>query len=228
METSSDQATDGQTVLALARSRVLAEAAGVATVVESLDESFLTAARLIYGCSGKVFVTGSGTSGTIARRMAHLFSVSGTPSVFLPAMDALHGTLGVVTEGDLLIVISKGGGSVELNDLAVRAKDRGAGIVAVTCRLDTPLTAVADLVLVAGADESLDLGGMIAMGSTLAHAALGDALAVVLMRARDHSWATVHHLHPGGAVGAKTELPEAAPALTLQPLALSDLRAPSR
>lgn len=220
--------TDGDAVLDLARSRIAAEAAGVAAVGAGLDDSFITAARLIYGCAGKLFVSGSGTSGTIARRMAHLFAVSGTPAIFLPAMDALHGTLGVVTEGDLVIVISKGGGSAEINDLVTRSQDRGAGVIAIACKRDTPLTERADLTLIAGDDESVDLGGMIAMGSTLAHAVLGDALATVLMHARGYSWAHVHHTHPGGAVGARTELPEAVSGVALEPLPLAEYRAGTR
>lgn len=216
--------TDYSAILEVARARVVAEAAGVEDVARGLGETFVLAARLLYGCRGKIFVSGSGTSGTIARRMAHLFSVTGTPSVFLPPVDALHGTLGAVVEGDLLIVISKGGGSKEINDLVTRCQARGAGVIAFTCRSETRLTECADLSLVVDADESLDLGGLVAMGSTLTHAVLGDALATVLMHARGYSWGKVHHSHPGGAVGALTELPPPVDPLHLDPLTLLDYR----
>lgn len=220
--------TDVSAVLDVARTRIAAEAAGVARVEEQLGDSFVLAARLLFGCRGKVFVSGSGTSGTIARRMAHLFAVTGTPSIFLPAMDALHGTLGAATEGDLLIVISKGGGSDEINDLVTRCKDRGAGAIAITCTNGTRLTDNADLALVVDIADDLDLGGLVAMGSTLAHAVLGDALATVLMRAREYSWESVHHSHPGGAVGALTDLPAPVDRVTLEPLSLADYRAGER
>ncbi len=215
---------DEQAVLTLARERIATEGSGVSAVGDELDGSFVTAARLLYGCTGKVFVSGSGTSGTVARRMAHIFAVTGTPAIYLPPMDALHGTLGVVTKGDIVVVISKGGGSDEINDLVQRAKDRGAGVIALTCTPDTPMTRKADLTVVAGRTPGVDLGGMIAMGSTLAHGAWGDAMATVLMSARGYAWEKVHHTHPGGAVGAKTTLPTAVLRLALEPLSLAALR----
>lgn len=217
--------TDIEGLLRTAKERITAEAAGVAAVADELDDASVAAARLLFGCRGKVFVSGSGTSGTIARRMAHIFAVTGTPSIYLPPMDALHGTLGVVTEEDILIVISKGGGSDEINELISRAQDRGAGVIALTVTPGTPMTEKADLTVTVGGSPELDLGGMIAMGSTLAHAIWGDAMATVLMRARGYSWEKVHHTHPGGAVGAKTALPEALEPLSLEPLDLTSLRA---
>ncbi|MBK7822683.1 MAG: SIS domain-containing protein [Tessaracoccus sp.] len=217
--------TDAEGILAAAKERIAAESAGVSAVADELDETFLTAARLLYGCRGKVFVSGSGTSGTVARRMAHLLAVSGTPAIFLPAMDALHGTLGVVTEGDIVIVISKGGGSTEINDLVTRSQDRGAGVIALTCTSGTPLTGNADLAVVVGTAPEADLGGMIAMGSTLAHGVWGDALASVLMKVRGYEWAKVHHTHPGGAVGAQTTLPKPVDRLELDPLSIDEYRA---
>ncbi|OCL30916.1 hypothetical protein BCR15_10670 [Tessaracoccus lapidicaptus] len=216
--------TEHDGILAVARERIALEANGIAMLADELDESTVTAARLILGCTGKLFVSGSGTSGTIARRMAHIFAVTGTPAIFLPAMDALHGTLGVVTTGDILIVISKGGGSDEINDLVTRAQDRGAAVIALTVTPDTPMTRKADLTVVAGRTPDVDLGGMIAMGSTLIHAAWGDAVATVLMQARGYSWGAVHHTHPGGAVGAQTSLPEALPGVRLEPLSIDALR----
>jgi len=217
--------TDEQHLLDAARGRVRAEAAGISHVADELGDSFLTAARLLFGCRGKIFVAGSGTSGTVARRMAHIFAVTGSPAIFLPPMDALHGTLGVVTEGDIVIVISKGGGSAEINDLITRAQERGAGVIALTCTPETPMTEKADLTVIAGNEGGVDLGGMIAMGSTLAHGAWGDAMATVLMSARGYSWEKVHHTHPGGAVGAQTTLPVPVQPLDLQPLSLEELRA---
>jgi len=216
--------TDHEGVLRVAREQIAHEAAGMAALQDELDDSTVTATRLLLGCRGKVFVSGSGTSGTIARRMAHIFAVTGTPAIFLPPMDALHGTLGVVTEGDIVIAISKGGGSDEINELVIRAQDRGAGVIALTVTPDTPMTNRADLTIVAGGAPDLDLGGMIAMGSTLVHSAWGDAVATVLMQARGYSWGAVHHTHPGGAVGARTALPDALPPLDLQPLSLEELR----
>lgn len=217
--------TDSEELLRAARERIAVEAEGIAAVGDELDEASVTAARLLFGCRGKVFVSGSGTSGTVARRMAHIFAVTGTPAIYLPPMDALHGTLGVVTGGDIVIVISKGGGSDEINELITRAQERGAGVIALTVTPDTPMTRNADLTVTVGRAPDLDLGGMIAMGTTLAHAIWGDAMATVLMQARGYSWEKVHHTHPGGAVGAKTEMPDALARLRIDPLAVEELRA---
>ena len=93
--------TDFQT---LARERIALEAHAIEAVADVFDEATEAIITLLLQCEGKVFVTGSGTSGTIARRMAHLFSVSGTPSLYLQPSDALHGTMGALRSGDVLIV----------------------------------------------------------------------------------------------------------------------------
>jgi arabinose-5-phosphate isomerase len=123
-------------------------------------------------------------------------------------MDALHGSLGAVTRTDVVIAISKLGGSAELNDFARRAQERGARILSLTSRADSVLGRLADVsVRIAPADEA-DPGGVIAMGSTLAVSAWGDALAVTLMRLSGYSWSQVLSSHPAGAVGQITDTPE--------------------
>lgn len=209
--------------LEIIRDRVRNEAQAVAKISDYLDETFVLTARYLYGCQGKVFVAGSGTSGTVARRMAHLFSVSGTPSVFMQPMDALHGSLGAITDKDIVIVISKGGGSSEINDLALRCKGLGAGVVALTCTAGTPLCEIADISVVTPFAPDADMGGVLAMGSTLAHGAWGDAMACLLMHARGYSWQTVLYSHPGGAVGARTDTPDEVSRIKLTPLTRSEL-----
>ncbi|WP_129336332.1 KpsF/GutQ family sugar-phosphate isomerase [Cellulomonas endophytica] len=195
-------------LLEAARERVRAEGAGVSAVADQLDETFLEVVDLLHACTGKVFVTGSGTSGAVARRMAHLLAVCGTPSVFLPAMDALHGTMGAVTDGDVLVLISRGGESDELVDLGRRVKERGASVVALTAAPASTMAGIADVVAVVSSANDVDPGNVIAMGSTLVAGVWGDALAYVLMRLRGYGWDRVLHTHPAGAVGHLTDLPE--------------------
>jgi D-arabinose 5-phosphate isomerase GutQ len=203
----------GVSALDAARDLVRREGRGVMEVADHLDDTFLAAIDLLTACTGKVFVTGSGTSGAIARRMAHLLAVCGTPSVFLPAMDALHGTMGAVVRGDVLITISRGGESTELNDLSTRVQQRGVPVLAITAAKDSTLGTLADLTVVLDVAEEVDPGGVIAMGSTLVAAVWGDALAYVLMRARGYGWDEVLFTHPAGAVGQIHDLPEALPGL---------------
>ncbi|GCD20195.1 hypothetical protein CTKZ_17570 [Cellulomonas algicola] len=208
--------TSAAATLQTARDIVRREGQGVADVADQLDESFVAAVELVGRVTGKVFVTGSGTSGAVARRMAHLLSVCGTPAVFLPGMDALHGTMGAVVSGDLLITISRGGESDELNDLSRRVQQRGVPVIALTASPTSTLGTLADLTAVIDAGPEVDPGGVIAMGSTLATAAWGDALAAVLMQIRGYGWEQVLFTHPAGAVGRIEELPEALPSLAAE------------
>jgi D-arabinose 5-phosphate isomerase GutQ len=198
-----------------ARDAIRREAAGVLSVADQLDDSFPTVVRMLLECRGKVFVAGSGTSGAIARRMAHLLSVCGTPAVFIQPADALHGTMGAVAEGDLLIAISRGGGTAEINDLARRVRDRGAPVIALTAEPGSEFGQIADVVVRLTTPPGSDPGEVIAMGSTLVTAAWGDALAYVLMRLRGYGWDKVLHTHPSGAVGAISEPPPELGSLSL-------------
>ncbi|WP_062072441.1 KpsF/GutQ family sugar-phosphate isomerase [Demequina sediminicola] len=179
---------------------IRSEAEAVAYVADQVGDDFFALVDQIMATPGKVIVSGAGTSGTIARRLAHLLNVSGTPAFYQNPSDALHGSLAVANENDLLIALSKGGDSTELVEFVSRVKDRGTFAVALTGQPASPLASSCDLVVRVSSDTA-DLGGIIAMGSTLATAAWGDALAVVLMSRRGYTWDRVLHSHPGGAVG---------------------------
>nr|WP_277816676.1 SIS domain-containing protein [Microbacterium aquimaris] len=159
-------------------------------------------------CTGKVFVTGSGTSGATARRMAHLLAVCGTPSTFIHPMDALHGTMGALAAGDVLISISRGGESAEINDFSTRAQRRSVSVVALTAEPESTLGRLADVTVTLITEGEGDPGGVIAMGSTLVTSVWGDALANILMRRRGYGWDQVLETHPAGAVGQITDLPD--------------------
>ncbi|MDQ4501282.1 SIS domain-containing protein [Sinomonas sp. ASV322] len=195
-------------VVEAARSFITAEGSAVLDIAEQVDESFVKTASLILNCTGKVVVTGAGTSGFIARRAAHLLSVSGTPAFFLNPTDGLHGSMGALRADDVMIALSKGGNSAEVNDLVERVQGEGVDVVALTSTPGSRLAQLADIPILLRPFPAADPGGLIAMGSTLAHSAWLDALALVLMRARQYSWTKVHYTHPGGAVGRLAKLPE--------------------
>ena len=195
-------------LLDAARLVVRNEGAAVSSVADQIDETFIQVVELLELCTGKVFVTGSGTSGAVARRMAHLLAVCGTPSTFIHPMDALHGTMGALAPGDVLISISRGGESSEINDFSTRAKRRSVKVVAITAAPESSLGRLADLTVTLTTPGDGDPGGVIAMGSTLVTAVWGDALANILMRRREFGWDQVLEIHPAGAVGLITELPQ--------------------
>ena len=189
--------------LEVARSLVRAEAQLLAEVEPLVDERLLAVAQLILSRPGKVVPTGVGTSGEVARRMAHLLSVAGTPSLFQHPTDGIHGGLGAVTKDDVVIAISKGGRSGELNEYVHRVRTLGAGVVVLTASPRSPLAEQAHVAVEIPAPDWADPAGIIAMGSSLAVAAWGDALAVVLKDLRGYGWEKVLFAHPGGAVGAR-------------------------
>lgn len=202
-------------ILGVARARLRAEAEAVLALADAVDDAFVETAALLRACTGKVFVGGSGTSGTVARRMAHILSVTGTPALFLSPMDGLHGASGAITADDAVLLISNGGASTEVVQLAEIARGRGATVIALTRGHETPLARVADHSAVVAVDPAADIGGVVATGITVAQSAWGDALAEVLMRGRGYTWREFMTTHPAGAVGGLENLPADAPRLIL-------------
>ena len=190
-------------MLELARAVVRRESAAVAAIAAQLDRSFVCAAQMLLACQGHVLVAGAGTSHPVAARLAHLLSCCGTPALFIHPGDSQHGLSGAVSGHDVLIAISKGGETAEVNHLARIARRRGAAIVALTEKPDSTLGRMSDVVLQVQAPPDVDPYGMIATGSSLVNAALGDALCVVLLQLRGYSKEDFGLTHPGGAVGRK-------------------------
>ncbi|HEY0792445.1 MAG TPA: SIS domain-containing protein [Chthoniobacterales bacterium] len=188
-------------LLERARQVVADESAAVLSAADSIDEKFVAVAQLLLSCSGKILITGSGTSGAVARRAAHLFSVGGTPSFYLSPDEGLHGGLGVLRQNDLIIAISKGGASAELNLFCRRGRVLSAALIAITAAPASELAQLADHVLELHLPTNADLGAVVATGSSLACAALLDALVEVTRAARGYSWSDLLFTHPSGAVG---------------------------
>jgi D-arabinose 5-phosphate isomerase GutQ len=190
-------------LLARARQVIAGEAQAVGALADQLDERLVQVVDLLLRCRGHVLVTGAGTSQAIARRFAHLLSCSGTPALAIDAGDGLHGGAGAITPDDLVFVISKGGQSAEINQLAQIARQRGATVVVQTEAPESPLGQMSDAVLPVRASAAVDPYGMIATGSSLVNAAAGDVLCVLLLELRGYSLADFGQTHPGGAVGQR-------------------------
>jgi len=188
-------------LLERARDVVRADAAAVLAAVDGIDESFLAVAEALIACQGKVLVTGSGTSGAVASRAAHLLSVGGTPAFHLPPADGLHGGLGVLRPEDMVVALSKGGSSAELNEFCQRARTLCGKLIVITAAPDSALARMADHVITLTLPINADLGAVVATGSSLAMAAVIDALVEVGRTARGYSWERLLFTHPSGAVG---------------------------
>ncbi len=168
-------------ILDLAAETIRAESRAVDSITAQLDEKFVAAARSLLECDGHVLVTGSGTSRAVGERLAHLLSCCGTPSLFIHPGDSQHGLAGALRPQDLLIALSKGGETAEVNYLAGIARQRGAKVIGLTEKPDSTLGRMSDICLVVKAPECPDPFGMIATGSSLVNAAFGDALCVALL-----------------------------------------------
>lgn len=169
------------------------------------QDVFANVATLFAEGKGKVLVTGSGTSGAVAHRTAHLLSVGGTPSFYLSPGDGLHGGLGALTSEDVILAFSKGGNSEELNDFCRRGRTLCNNLVVVTANPESELSQNADYVLTIPLEKDCDLGGVIATGCTLSFSALTDVLVEITRRIRGYQWESFFYTHPAGAVGKYAE-----------------------
>ena len=179
------------------------ESEAIAGLVERLDARFEKAVDILYGCKGRAVVTGLGKSGLIGRKVAATFSSMGTPSLFLHAADALHGDLGMLAAGDVLVAISSSGETQELVDLIEPAKRLGIPLITLTARANSPLGMASDVVLDISVKEEACVLNLAPTSSTAAALAMGDALAVVLAERRDFQEHDFAALHPGGRLGKK-------------------------
>jgi arabinose-5-phosphate isomerase len=181
----------------------MVEAEAIAGLGERLDWQFEKAVDLIYRCKGRVVVTGLGKSGLIGRKISATLSSMGTPSVFLHAADALHGDLGMLTEGDVLVAISSSGETQELVDLIEPAKRLGIALISLTAKPNSPLGGASEVVLDISVKEEACTLNLAPTSSTAAALAMGDALAVVVAERRDFQEHDFAALHPGGRLGKK-------------------------
>jgi arabinose-5-phosphate isomerase len=187
--------------LAYAREVLTAERVALQGVEARLDASFSEAVSWLLACTGRVVVTGMGKSGFIAQKLSATFASTGTPSLYLHPAEALHGDLGRVVVGDLVVALSNSGVTDELLRLMPAVRSMGVRVIALTGELDSPLGQKADLSLHIGpVDEACPMG-LAPTASTLALLALGDALAMTVLNNRSFSSDQYARLHPAGALG---------------------------
>ncbi len=188
-----------KTLLEQAKRLLSAESAAIDQVAVQLGAEFLQAVALIGEAPGVIMSTGSGTSGTIARRLAHLLATCGMHAFFVHPADALHGPSAAVAPGDVLIALSKAGKSAEINSFARVTRERGGKVICLTWKPDSELGGLSDVVLVLPAAVDAEGEGVLPFGSTLAAGALCDALCLAVKTVRGFDLATLTQTHPSGA-----------------------------
>jgi arabinose-5-phosphate isomerase len=201
--TKSPLPADHDDEISVARSVLETEAKAILGLIPQLGSSFTRAVDLLETCSGHVIATGMGKSGIIARKIAATLSSTGTPAVFLHPAEALHGDLGVVQAGDVVVALSQSGETEELVRLLEAIRRIGARLISITGRPDSTLGNASDVTLNCHVAEEACPMNLAPTASTTAALALGDALALVLSRRKGFKEEHFADLHPGGRLGKK-------------------------
>ncbi len=187
--------------LELARRVLHIEAKAVANLEAKIGQAFAKAVRLLAGMRGRVVVTGMGKSGLVGRKIAATLSSTGTPAIFLHPAEAVHGDLGMVSKRDAVIIISKSGRTLELQGIVPYIKLMGVPVIGLLGDADSALGEACDVVLDCSVDEEACPFDLAPTASTTATLAMGDALAVALLKVKGFRREDFAFLHPGGALG---------------------------
>ena len=179
------------------------EAEALLELSERIDESFVKAVQMVYECQGKVIVTGIGKSGLIGRKLASTLSSTGTPSIFLHPAESSHGDLGVVSSNDLVIGLSYGGESPEMSAILSYVNRKNIPLLAITGKPQSQLAKAATTVLNISIKEEACPLGLAPTTSTTATLAMGDALAVAVLKKRGFREEDFAEFHPGGSLGRR-------------------------
>jgi len=194
---------DPERALALGRDVLATEADAIRALQARLGAPFLSAARALLDCRGRVVVIGIGKSGHVARKIAATLASTGTPAFFVHAAEASHGDLGMITSDDVVLLLSNSGETDELVSLMPHLKRQGAQLIALTGNEHSSLAQAADIHLDASVDVEACPLGLAPTASTTAALALGDALALTLLDARGFSVEDFARAHPGGSLGRR-------------------------
>jgi arabinose-5-phosphate isomerase len=189
--------------LMLARAVIAQEAAALDHLVSTLDTAFVSAMQLILHSSGRVIFLGVGKSGLIGRKLAASFASLGTPALFVHAVEAAHGVLGMITSRDVVLIISHSGETDEIINLLPALTQFNCPLIAITGRPHSRLAHAATVHLDTGVREEADPRGLAPTTSATATLVLGDALALALAQARHFTPDAFRKLHPGGSLGQR-------------------------
>lgn len=188
---------------ALARQVLETEAAAILGLIDRLDQQFERAVQLLFECRGRVIVTGMGKSGIICRKIAATLSSTGTPAFFLHPAEAVHGDLGVIQAGDVVVALSNSGETDELRSVIDMVKRLGARLIVITGDRASTLGQAADAAIDCSVSAEACPLNLAPTASTTAALALGDALAMTLLARKGFRVEDYANLHPGGKLGKR-------------------------
>lgn len=195
--------TDPSQMIARGRRVLATEAAAVAALEHRLDEAFARACALLLACHGRVIVTGMGKSGHVANKIAATLASTGSPAFFVHPAEAIHGDLGMITSGDVVLALSNSGETAELLTILPVIKRLDVPLIALTGNAASTLSRYATVTLdVSVAEEACPLN-LAPTASTTASLAMGDALAIAVLEARGFTEEDFARSHPGGSLGRR-------------------------
>jgi len=177
------------------------EKKAVESLKKHINNSFSDAVETIFSVSGRVIITGIGKSANIASKVVSTFNSTGTPALFMHAADAIHGDLGMIQPGDVVICISKSGNTPEIKVLIPLVKGFGNKLIAIVGNTDSFLAHNADIVLDTTVEHEACPNNLAPTSSTTAQLVMGDALAVALIECRNFTARDFARFHPGGSLG---------------------------
>jgi arabinose-5-phosphate isomerase len=189
--------------LDVARDVLATEAAGLRALAAALGPEFSRAVDCLAGASGRIVVSGMGKSGHVARKIAATLASTGTPALFVHPAEASHGDLGMILQGDAILALSNSGETAELADIVAHTRRFGLPLVAITTNGGSTLAQAADVTLLLPVAAEACPMGLAPTTSTTMQIALGDALAVALLKRRGFTEADFRRFHPGGRLGAR-------------------------
>jgi len=182
------------------------EKQAIGDLSKRLNGNFSNAVDLIYKCKGRVVVTGIGKSGIIAQKIVATLNSTGTPAVFLHSADSIHGDLGIIQEGDIVLCVSKSGDSSELINLLKVIKHFDVKVVSIVGDTNSELKKFSDIIIDASVKYEACPHNLAPTSSTTAALVLGDALAIALLKKKEFSKEEFARYHPGGILGKRLNL----------------------
>jgi arabinose-5-phosphate isomerase len=190
-------------IIERAQSVLKLEAESILNLVSKVDASFEKAVEMVLACKGKVVVTGIGKSGQIARKIASTLSSTGTPSLYLHPAESSHGDLGVISDHDLVIALSYGGETAELNHVLNFVSRRDVKMIAMTGKPESSLAQAATVMISVAVEREACPLNLAPTSSSTAMLAMGDALAMAVLEMRGFKTENFAEFHPAGSLGAK-------------------------
>jgi arabinose-5-phosphate isomerase len=179
------------------------EADAIHELINRIDDTLVDAIDIIFSCTGRVVVTGMGKSGLIGKKIAATLASTGTPALFLHPAEGVHGDIGMVTKGDAVMTISNSGETDEIIQILPVLKRLGIKLIALTGNVQSTLAKASNVILNVSVKEEACPIGLIPTASTTAALAMGDALAVALLRKRGFKEEDFAFFHPGGLLGRR-------------------------